>query len=39
MKMGGWVGKGMRIQSENLSQKEAELALAGKEICWSPLLS
>ena len=37
--MGGQVGKSMHIQSEILSQKEAELILAGKEITWSHLLS
>ena len=29
--MGGWVGKSMCIQLEKLSQKEAELVLAGIE--------
>ena len=29
--MGGWEGKSTHIQLENLSQKEAELILAGKE--------
>ena len=39
MKMGGLVGKSIHIQLENLSQKEAELDLMGKEFCWSHLLS
>ena len=39
MKMSGWVGKSTHIQSKKLSLKEAQLDLAGKEICCSYLLS